>query len=927
MRERFTAVGLGHRFGYALVRNVKPEDELGEEGGDTWNPEGLSPSEALLKEAARAPAIAPPSAVAQLVGRTLGRYRIDGIIGRGGMGTVLRATDPALAREVALKVLPVETFRDEERRARFLQEARLAALVMHPNIAAIYEVGEDAGFMFIAMELVRGQTLRAWMKRDRAMTEVLLVAIEILRGLSRAHDRGVVHRDLKPENVMISDDGDVKLLDFGIAKRRAPEPEHREEGPATQEGVLLGTPGYISPEATEGELANAKSDVFAFGAILYEMLTKARAFAGKTTAETIHATIHTDPVQPQRLNKEVSAELDALVMRCLAKDPEKRFASARDVGEALKRVAAAKSRSPQKIILAIAVIVLAGLALGLWIARSTSHPETPTIALVQLTDRPGEELMPALAPDGRVVAYVSNAAGKLDIYLLEIGGDHPINLTDGSKSDNFEPAFSPDGSEIAFVSTRDGGGIFIMGALGDSPRRAAAAGFRPAWSLDKKTIYFASSDFSTPYAVNTSDIMSVDLGSGQVHRLIKGHFGNQPAISPHSLRLAYWAVRKETTHRDLFTARLDGTDERLATDDAALDYNPIWSEDGRALYFLSDRAGAINLFSIAIDEHTGVVQGAPIALTSGTGAMTDVSAVRSGRLVYSTFSSSFGIEKLAIDPATRHVVGSPTIVVESTKLIGGPEVSPDGQTLIYREGPPLDGLVRIGTDGTGRQTLTPSGVKERFPAFSPDGSEIAVQTTRGGHQWSIWRVKVDGTGAEPVTHPKPSTFDMSPLWSPDGRSILFARSSPNLEAMIAGVSDGSEQPLVALADDNCIFGSWSRDGDRLIGTTYGAQGSGNLTMYTLSSKKFDILPLPSEESGDPPRWMSDGRHIVITFEKKVGIYDLATKSVEMMFELPAGQRTGGVSLTRDDRLLYLGFSHREADLWMAEIKTAARPLR
>jgi serine/threonine protein kinase len=276
-----------------------------------------------------------------LVGRSLAHFRIDAELGEGGMGVVYRATDEKLRRQVALKVLPESFAKDEDRRRRFMREARSAAAVTHANIATVYEVGEVDGQIFIAMELVEGETLRALIEKGVSVSEGVRIAREIARGLGRAHEKGIVHRDLKPENVMVTRHDEVKILDFGLAKLR--EPSAAKPGAASEEttsnltgqGRLLGTPAYMSPEQARGVEVDARTDVFSFGVVLYEMVAGGRPFVGQTTQDVITSVLRDTPARPSVQNPDVPTEIERVIYRCLEKERDARYASGQELLGAL----------------------------------------------------------------------------------------------------------------------------------------------------------------------------------------------------------------------------------------------------------------------------------------------------------------------------------------------------------------------------------------------------------------------------------------------------------------------------------------------------------------------------------------------------------------------------------------------------------------
>ncbi len=347
--------------------------------------------EALLGEIARAPDVVPASS---LVGKTIGRYRIDALLGRGGMGVVYRAFDGKLARDVALKVLPAELLGDSERRARFLREARLAAAVTHPCTAAVYDVGEDGDAAFITMELIRGETLRVALEAGPFdVTRAVRITRDIARGLAKAHESGIVHRDLKPENVMLDEEDQVKVLDFGLAKLREPEREG-DPSTSTEAGRIHGTPSYMSPEQAKGKKVDARSDLFSLGVVLYEMLAGERPFRGDSTLEVLIA-IDRDP-PPPLTRKDVPRRLVDVLDRCLEKDPTRRYPSARDLADALQSLPEVPARASR-----VWWLVAAAVAIGFGAVGVTSR-RVPAPGAAAETSAPGAAS--ALSVAGSVLA-------------------------------------------------------------------------------------------------------------------------------------------------------------------------------------------------------------------------------------------------------------------------------------------------------------------------------------------------------------------------------------------------------------------------------------------------------------------------------------------------------------------------------------------
>jgi serine/threonine protein kinase len=439
-----------------------------------------------------------------MTGQTISHYRVLEKLGGGGMGVVFKAEDTQLGRLVALKFLPEDYARDRLALERFQREARMASALNHPNICTIHELGEHQGRPFIAMELLEGQTLRQRIAgKPLPVEQVLEWAVQIADALDGAHGQGIVHRDLKPANVFVTSRGPVKILDFGLAKsarRGSPDDPTVSLELLTSPGTALGTVAYMSPEQARGEVVDARSDLFSFGVVLYEMVTGKLPFPGSTSA-VIFEGILTKPPAPADLPE----GLGPIISKALEKDRELRAQTAAELRADLRRlqrgteaVAAAPRRRPRWLVAVALGVVVVALAAWWWFARRDAAPTWKNATFTQLTTQPGEEYHPILSPDGKSFVYASRAAGNWDIYLQRVGGKNPINLTKDSPADDTQPVFSPDGERIAFRSEREGGGIFVMGATGESAKRLTDFGYHPAWSPDGQQIVCATAGFARP---------------------------------------------------------------------------------------------------------------------------------------------------------------------------------------------------------------------------------------------------------------------------------------------------------------------------------------------------------------------------------------------------------------------------------------------
>ena len=454
-------------------------------------------------------------------GSHLGPYEVLAPLGAGGMGEVYRARDPRLDREVAIKVLPHDRVADEHRRQRFIQEAKAASALNHPHIITIYEIESANGIDFLVMEYIRGKSLDALIPRQgMRQNEALRIAIAVADAVAAAHARGIIHRDLKPANVMVGVDGAVKVLDFGLAKLLYEDVEAagadgatRSVVALTEPGVVMGTLAYMAPEQAAGDATDARSDIFSFGAMLYEMVTGQRAFAGKSAAETLELVLQARLPLPSALTPALLPDLERVILRCLRKDPARRFQAMPDLRIDLLEIKEESdsgkgpqpSPSPHKrgwgaAKVAAVVALVAVLAAGAgWMLRGRSAPSQPSAhdpvprALTRLTFDGGLQTDVTWSPDGRSIAYTSDKSGNFDIWVQSIDTGEVRQVTKSPAHDR-QPTWSPNGNTIVFRSDREGGGLFAVPAGGGAERRLTSFGVRPRWAPDGSRILFAGSD-------------------------------------------------------------------------------------------------------------------------------------------------------------------------------------------------------------------------------------------------------------------------------------------------------------------------------------------------------------------------------------------------------------------------------------------------
>lgn len=887
------------------------------------------------------------------LGRTIGPYRVVALLGMGGMGEVYVAEDERLGRRVALKLLPPEFTHNAERIHRFEREARTASALNHPNIVTIYDVGQSDGTYFIATELVEGQTLRDLMLAGHPDLKVSLNMIgQIADALAAAHAAGVVHRDVKPENIMVRPDGYVKVLDFGLAKLTERETSQRDIDNSTliqhtETGAVMGTAAYMSPEQALGQELDHRTDIFSLGVVSYELASGKHPFRGPTAAATFAALLNREPPPLAESNPEISPDLERIIGRALEKDRELRYQTASDFHSDLKRWQRAQESSPktssfvnlraqrlarlsrarvtETVVAAIALVVIAAFV---FVAMRRLRPQPTTepvknLSFTQLTDQSGAEFFPSLSPDGKSVVYASKASGNWDLFEQRIGGKNLRNLTADTKADDTQPAYSPDGERIAFRSEREGGGLFEMGATGESVKRLTDFGYHPAWSPNGHEIAFSTHNIEDPNdrSLERSDIWIVDASSGAKRQLTGEWVGDaaQPQWSPSGARIAYWSRRKGG-QRDLWTIAATGGTPLAVTDDVDFDWNPVWSPDGKYLYFSSDRGGQMNLWRVPIEEQTGKVTGPPEPLTTPSPYAEHLSFSRDGRrAVYVSQISSKHILKAEFNPDTAALTTAPVAVTEGSKHTAQPNLSPDGQFFVYStQGDKQEDLFIIDKDGASPpRQLTDDHFKDRHPRWSPDGNRIVFYSDRGG-TYEAWTINRDGSGLRQMTFNNGLTVIYS-FWSPDGSRLAYNLRDESCWIIEADKpwAEQTPQRVPDPPDNTGLFRafSWSPDGRKLAGWINSPADKVGIMLYTFETKNFERIT----NFGSRPIWLHDNRRMIFRDEGKLFLVNAETKKVqEIALQSPYPVIEYG--LTGDSRTLYYTLLSTEADIWLIDLQ-------
>jgi Tol biopolymer transport system component len=872
-------------------------------------------------------------------GSRLGPYEILSAIGAGGMGEVYRARDPRLGREVAIKVLPSSFSADADRLRRFEQEAKAAGVLNHPNVTAVYDIGQHEGAPYVVQELLEGETLRSVLAGGRlSPRRAIDYSVQIAHGLAAAHEKGIVHRDLKPDNLFVTNDGRIKILDFGLAKLTqmdegsAPQTSLPTASAGTEPGVVMGTLGYMSPEQVRGRPADARSDLFAFGAILYEMLSGNRAFSGDSAADTMSSILKEDPPDLSITNQSISPALERIVRHCLEKNPERRLHSAHDLAFELEALSTASSGgivrpapagrvSKRQVALAaaaLAVPVLLGIGfLAGRRARGASGPAPRTF--LQVTDLPGTEAFPSLSPNGDQLAFThATSPFNADIYVQRVGGQNPLNLTKDSPKPDYQPAFSPDGSSIAFRSERDGGGIYLMGSTGESVRRLTDFGFNPAWMPGGKQLVVGTESAFAPYgrANASSELWVIDTATGAKRKIFAGD-AVQPSVSPHGTRIAYWGLPRGSSQRDVWTIPAGGlpAGEKPVpvTQDAAIDWNPFWSADGKSLYFGSNREGTMNLWRVSIDERSGKPLGPPEPLSLPAREILQSSISADGRhIAFRVVEDDFSIERVTFDPAAEKVVSDPVSLARATSPFLGSAISPDGKTLVYGSFGAREDLFLGGVDGTGHRKLTDDASRDRNPTFSTDGRKIFFQSDRSG-RWEIWSIAPDGSGLAQVTKTTGET-PAYPVCSPDGKRLAFIYGVQTRFLELGARDYRLSDPLPAPPQGfEFQASSWSPDGSRLAGTlTPAGEGpDAGVAVFSFGTRLYERLTT----TGGGPMYLPDGRRLLFEDRDGIRLIEESTKRSSLIAQASVQRPFNLGTLSPDGRSFFTLRRTSQSDIW------------
>ncbi len=751
------------------------------------------------------------------------------------MGVVFEAEDTRLGRKVALKFLPeTEAEINDDAVSRFRREARAAATLNHSNICAIYDIGDNQGRPFIVMELLEGETLKERLSRKRLKIEELIdIALQIASGLDAAHSHGILHRDLKPSNIFLTASGQIKILDFGLAKiLRAQEADTVTE--LTRTGTPLGTVHYMSPEQALGKPVDQRTDLFSFGTLLYQLTTGVLPFEGQTPGAVADAILHQTPQAMSHHRRDIPSELERIVGKLLEKDPEDRYQTAKGVAADLRHLVSSsgpdpKSRLLMRVAMAATLVAVAlAIVFGLWRLEvpEGSASMTDTMRTVAVTGYEGTETDPALSPDGSRLAFVwfTDGGDTPQIYVRQIDSGSQIQLSQG-----WSPCWSPDGTQIAFLRANrdDRLDLCVIPALGGAARRLFSTEFRALapypdvwkvsmdWSSDGKTLAF-----SAGLNGESMKILALKLATLELKDVLsppKDFFDFRPRFSPDGTSLAF--IRGGGFYNELYSVSLNSGDVSQLTADRATVRDSDWTKDGDLL-FSSTRDGSGRIWKLHPSEHI------PHLVTAGEDA--GAISVSGNLLAYEKFVRVASLYQVSVDP---------------TK-------------------PP--------------ERVRYSTIHDFYASYSPDGNRIAFDSRRSGNV-EIWTANPDGSEALQLTFfgshgGTGHTHAGTPRWSPDGKWIAFdCEGCEGADQEMADIyviaPDGGKPRRLTSDPGDDVLASWSRDGRFIY---FASERTGRAETWKLPFAGGESIQV-TKQGGGRPAESFDGKTVFYNKDGGVGV--------------------------------------------------------
>jgi Tol biopolymer transport system component/tRNA A-37 threonylcarbamoyl transferase component Bud32 len=859
------------------------------------------------------------------------------------MGKVYKVLDTKIKEKIALKLIKPEIAKDKKTIERFSNELRLARKIRHKNICQMFDLGEERGTHFITMEFVPGQDLKGLIRQSGqlAVGTTLNIAKQICDGLTEAHKSGVIHRDLKPSNIMIDKEGNVRIMDFGIARSL-------EAKGITGVGVMIGTPEYMSPEQVEGKDVDQRSDIYSLGIILYEMVTGRVPFEGDTPF-TIGVKHKSEPPRnPKEINSQIPDDLNNMILKCLGKEKKQRYQSAGEAHAELENIEKGIPTTekvtpkrkpltskeitikfdPKKFFIPAFVFIVFLTVIGYFLFRS--GPKLVDIKIgrtQQITHAPGIEIDPAISPDGKMMAYAAGPESQMHLYTRQIAGGRTINLTESFPGNHRWPQWSPDGTRIAFQSGE--ATIYVVPALGGIPKQLVEPSPEvivrtPSWSPDGKQFAY----------VQDRNIYVCSIDGGKPRKIAEAFDPYSLSWSPDGSKIAYVSgnpafvfgrpiIGNIAPSSIWIVSTIKGVPFQM-TNNNYLNVSPVWTPDGRNLLFVSNQGGSRDVYQLPLSA-SSEPSGPPIRLTTGLNAHTISISIDSNNLAYSVFTYTANIWSIRIPKGEAVSISEAQPVTEGGQAIEGISVSPDGKWLVFdsnRSG--NQDIYKMPVGGGEYEQLTTNPSDDFIPSWSPDGKEIVFYSFRKGNR-DIHLMTADGRSIRQLTDDPAQ--ERYPDWSPNGKQLVFMSDKTGRQELFVFSRSKEDFDWGApkqLTFDGGKYPRWSPDGS-LIAYTYDASlrvilPEGGDPQILVSSHDPATIPVPIF-----PEWSSDGQTIYYKGYNNEG--DSSFWSVPVVGGKPkllvrfddALRKSIRIEFATDGSRLFFTLTDSKSDLWVMDL--------